>query len=206
MPLIETIILENTTILVWKITEEVSTLKIGITLNVTSENRLQNMKSDLHQRGFLSIRQLLLTAGYSDFDLFYDDSGKPYLKDGRHISITHSFGFSAIILSNEKVGIDIEKQKEKIKLIAHKFCDTEFSYSTERDKIQKLTVIWGAKEAVFKIINERGISFKNHIQMSKFEIIDSSTMATLNFNSRVEIFKIYFIEIEDYMLVYAFLT
>ena len=58
------------------------------------------MKSDLHQRGFLSVRHLLKEVGYSDADLIYDEFGKPHLKDGKHISITHSFTFSAIIISD----------------------------------------------------------------------------------------------------------
>jgi phosphopantetheinyl transferase len=35
------------------------------------------------------------------------------LKDGKHISITHSYQFSAIIISDQTVGIDIELQREK---------------------------------------------------------------------------------------------
>jgi hypothetical protein len=31
------------------------------------------MKSEMHQRGFLSVRKLLQTAGYTDFDLYYDE-------------------------------------------------------------------------------------------------------------------------------------
>jgi hypothetical protein len=45
------------------------------------------MKSELHQR-FLSVRKLLQEASYNDFDLSYDELGKPHLKDGKHISIT----------------------------------------------------------------------------------------------------------------------
>lgn len=206
MPLFKTINLENTTILVWKITEEFNELLNEVKLNHNSKNRLQNMKSDLHKRGFLSVRKLLEKAGFSDFDLFYDEYGKPHLLDGTYISITHSFIFSSIIISNQRVGIDIEKQRDKIKSIANKFCDYEFPFSEENDIIKKLTVIWGAKEAVFKIKNECGISFKNHIKINHFEILDSKTMATLSFNSNTDEFKIYFLEIEDYILVYAFLN
>ncbi len=45
-----------------------------------------------------------------------------------HISITHSHDFSAIIISDETVGIDIELQREKIIRIADKFCDSEFQF------------------------------------------------------------------------------
>ena len=68
---------------------------------------------------------LLLEAGYTDFDLFYDKFGKPHLKDGKEISITHSYNFSGIIVGNSPVGIDIEKQREKILRIARKFTPIE---------------------------------------------------------------------------------
>ena len=67
--------------------------------------------------------------------MFYDENGKPHLKDGKHISITHSFTFSGVIVSDAEVGIDIEKQRDKIAIIAHKFIDYEFDYLDEDDRI-----------------------------------------------------------------------
>ena len=149
---------------------------------------------------------MLKTAGYSDANLYYDEFGKPHLDDEKYISITHSFAFSAIIISDQKVGIDIEKQREKIKLIANRFCDFELEslQQTDSNYVNKLTVIWGAKESIFKIKNERGISFKNHIQLRPFEMEDTKTVATFNFNSTRQQLDIHFSEIENYMLVYAF--
>ncbi|MBC7440520.1 MAG: 4'-phosphopantetheinyl transferase superfamily protein [Flavobacterium sp.] len=206
MPLFKTIKLASSTIFVWKITETPNELRLNIKLNQNSLDRLENMKSQSHQCGFLSIRQLLKNAGYSDFYLYYDEFGKPHLNDGKYISITHSFTFSAIIISSQKAGIDIEKQREKIILIADKFCDSELENLKQNpnNHIKKLTAIWGAKEAIFKIKNEKGISFKNHIQVQPFEIENEKTKASFNFNSNFELFDINFIEIENYILVYAF--
>jgi len=52
----------------------------------------------------VSVRHLLAEAGYTDHDLYYTENGKPHLKDGKHISITHSYTFSAIIVSTQAVG------------------------------------------------------------------------------------------------------
>ena len=57
-------------------------------LKLNSLERVMGMKSELHQRGFLSVRHLLRDFGYTDQDLFYDGNGKPHLKDGKYISIT----------------------------------------------------------------------------------------------------------------------
>jgi 4'-phosphopantetheinyl transferase len=208
MPLYKTINFSPTTqILVWKITESYQELFGEVQLNEKSLQRLNNMKSELHQRGFLSVRKLLQEAGYNDFDLHYDESGKPHLKDDKFISITHSFHFSAIIISDQKAGIDIEMQREKIIRIADKFVDYEFHF-LETEKIQeyvrKLTVIWGIKESIFKIRNEKGISFKDHIQVNPFEIDKKTTTAILEMENIKQQFSIYFEEIENFTLVYAF--
>jgi phosphopantetheinyl transferase len=158
------------------------------------------MKSELHQRAFLSVRKLLQKAGYTDFDLFYDTNGKPYLKDGKHISISHSHEFSAIVLSDENIGIDLEMQREKIIRIAEKFADEPFVFAVRENKtdfISKLTVLWGIKESVFKIRNEEGISFKDHIQAFPFEISDGKCTAELHFNKLIQQYTIFFEEIES---------
>ncbi|WP_321539515.1 4'-phosphopantetheinyl transferase family protein [Flavobacterium piscinae] len=73
------------------------------------------MKSESHQKGFMAVRMLLQYNGYTDFDLYYDEFGKPHLKDGVNISISHSFDFSVIILSDKNVGIDLELRRDLVK-------------------------------------------------------------------------------------------
>jgi phosphopantetheinyl transferase len=165
------------------------------------------MKSEMHQRAFLSVRKLVQIAGFTDFNLYYDVFGKPHLNGDKHISITHSHEFSAIIISDETVGIDIELQREKIIRIADKFCNAELQFLEPNNKeeyIQKLTVIWGAKEAIFKIRNKKGISFKNHIFVNQFSLNVKQNNAELYFNNLVTDFNIHFEKIENFTLVYAF--
>ncbi len=209
MPLYKTINFSPTTqILVWKITESLVQLLQEVTLNPTNTIRFNGMKSELHQRAFLSVRKLLQEKNYTDFDLFYDETGKPNLIDGKHISISHSHEFSTIIISNESVGIDIEKQREKSVKIASKFIgDAEHNYLDRSDinlYIEGITILWGAKEAVFKICNEKGISFKNNIFVHPFELHDTKTTVTLTMEKIIGTFKIFFESFEGFTLVYAF--
>ena len=152
MPLYKTITVNSATkVLIWKIEESFDTLLKNIELTAKNTRRLNGMKSILHQKGFLSIRHLLALEGYTDYDLYYDTNGKPHLKNGLNISITHSFIFSAIILSDNKVGIDVEKKRDKILRIAHKFTSVKnFDKSSLTYKIRKLTAIWCAKESLYK--------------------------------------------------------
>lgn len=217
MPLYKTINFDsNTQIFIWKITETFEELFGQVVLNDRNRIRLDGMKSEMHQRAFLSVRKLLQETGHTDLDLYYDEFGKPHLKSEKHISITHSHDFSAIIISDKTVGIDVELQRDKIIRIADKFCDLEFQFLESKetqDYIRKLTVIWGAKEALFKIRNEKGISFKDHIIINAFDLEVRQTIAELHFNSLVKDFKIHFEEIEsidsehtkqNFTLVYAF--
>ena len=211
MPLLKTInfsrIVGTTTeILLWKITESLAELSAEVTLNPKNQQRFNGMKSELHQRAFLSVRKLLQLKGYTDFDLEYDQFGKPHLKDGKHISISHSHEYATIIISDEITGIDIELQRDKIIRIADKFVEPEWEFldKENQEHIRKLTVIWGVKESIFKIRNEAGISFKDHIHVHPFEIKDQSGIADLHFQNSVIQFKYHFIEIDNFTLVYVF--
>ncbi len=206
MPLFNQINLSPVTELyLWKITEDLSDLYDAAILNEVSHLRLDAMKSEAHKKGFIAVRMLLQYIGYNDFDLYYDSNGKPHLKDGKHISISHSGEFSAIVISEQEVGLDLERLKSKILKIAFRYMEvSHLEGLNEIEQIKKATVIWGIKESIFKIKNEQGISFLDHIFEDSFEIDDFQTTATLIFNDLSEKFKIQFNSVEDYIFVCAF--
>jgi 4'-phosphopantetheinyl transferase len=206
MPLYKTITPNSqTTVKIWKITESYNDLFNSVTLKPKSLERVLNMKSELHQRGFLSVRKLLAEFGYEDVDLHYDKQGKPYLKDGKHISITHSFTFSAVVVSDNVVGVDIEKQRDKISIIAHKFIDYEFEYLNEKDinYIKRLTVIWCVKESLYKLFATPGLSFKKHCLVIPFNIEEGSTNAWIDYSNKKYRYNINFLEFEGFTCAYA---
>lgn len=207
MPLYQKINFDASThIYVWKITEDYDALRQKIKLTASSELRLQKMLSESHRCGFLSIRHLLAHAGYTDADLFYDSNGKPHLSDGKHISISHSYLFATLIISTNNVGIDIEKNRDKIIRIAPKFVGTEMDYvDTKSDYIEQLSVIWGAKEALYKMCNSRSLSFLKDMHIAPFTLQSEFLCATVNAQSLdfKQNFKLYFKAIENYTLVYA---
>jgi len=204
MPLFKTIKhKEQTHILVWRITETLDELKQGISLVESSVKRLENTHSEQHQKGFVSIRQLLKIMGYADVDLFYTPDGKPHLKDGKRISITHSFEFSAIIVSDFAVGIDLEMNREKILKIAPKFMSDEWDFYDEAQGVEFLTVIWGAKESLYKIHPDGGLLFKEHLPIEPFQLQDGKTKGWIKKDKYYEFFYIYFESFEGYTLVFA---
>ena len=207
MPLYKTIRVNDfTKVLVWKIEESLEDLTVGIELTEQSKKRVDAMKSILHQQGFMSIRQLLKQAGYVDADVFYDEFGKPHLKDKNYLSISHSFTFTAIIISKKKpVGIDIEKQRDKIVKIAHKFTPIE-EYNTIANHealVSKLTIVWGAKESLYKIYGKKKLRFLHHIYIEDFSFIDTKTTGVIKYKGHVSTHNIDFLEFEGFTCVYA---
>lgn len=209
MPLYKTLAVRpDISIYLWKVEEQEDVLNAPLTLTENSLNRLGGMKSELHRRGFLSIRHLLAEAGYEDHDLYYDALGKPHLNDGSQISITHSHTFTGIIVSKQtRVGIDIEKQRDKITRIAHKFTDLDYDHNDkDTELVRKLTVLWGAKESIYKILSTPGISFYQHIDIQGFELVDGKTTGKANFQGRRSQYNISFLEFEGFTCVYALLN
>ncbi|WP_293870711.1 4-phosphopantetheinyl transferase [Flavobacterium sp.] len=206
MPLLKIKDLNATTqVIVWKITEPIEELFQSVNLTPISLARVESMKSEGHQKGFLSVRRLLMEASYTDYDLYYDAYGKPHLKDGKYISISHSHDLSLILVSDEKIGADLEILKAKTQILAPRFMNvSHLDNLSAQNQLIKATVVWGIKESVFKIKNEVGISFKDNIFESDFNLEDKKCTATLRFNNKVEHFTILFDFIEDYVFVCAF--
>jgi phosphopantetheinyl transferase len=206
MPLYKTITLdEHSQVFIWKVKETYEWLSEGMELSQNCRHRVEGMKSEIHRRGFMSIRHLLAEAGYTDHDLFYDEMGKPHLKDGNHISITHSFHFTGIIVSDHEVGIDIEKQRDKILKIAHKFTPlSEYhTMANEEALVRKLTIVWGAKESIYKIMAQPGLGFLQHINIRDFDFDDAKTTGRVDFKGESLEFEVDFLEFEGYTCVFA---
>jgi phosphopantetheinyl transferase len=225
MPLYKTIkINKTTTAYFWHITEDVTSLFRAVSLSDASLKRLEWMKSESHQKGFLAVRMLLQYIDFTDNDLTYDAAGKPHLQVKRqklkdknsesvthhpssitqHISISHSHEFSCICISDEVIGIDLELIKEKALKIAPRFMDVNHLLGLSiADQITKATVVWGIKESIFKIKSEKGISFPEHIFEDAFDLKEGECTAELHFNSRIEKFYVQFHLIEGYVFVFS---
>lgn len=214
----EIIINEHTVAYFWKITEDITWFNEKSVLNDNSKLRLQSMQSVPHQKGFLAVRMLLQHINLTDYDIYYDAFGKPHLEEKgkkekggilelnikKHISISHSHEFSCICISSKPVGIDIEIGKEKTLKIASRYMDiTHLDNLTVADKIKKATIIWGIKESIFKLKNEKGISFPKHIFERPFKLEDKKGTAQLIFNNNTEDFQFQFEILEEYAFVCA---
>ena len=91
---------------------------------------------------------LLLKEAKLEDQLQYNEFGKPVLRDGQFISISHDKNIVGIIIQEQEIGLDIQTVEERIHRIANKFCnDNELN---QFQSIEERTAIWCTKEAIFK--------------------------------------------------------
>jgi len=205
MPIIRTIRPnDNTVVGIWKITESIDDLSSQVVLSSKSKELLKNRKASIHKLQFLSIRAILLEFGYSDKDLSYINNS-PILNNGKKISISHSNLFSCVIISDFKVGIDVQEFNNKINTIAKKFIGYEALYVKDND-IQIISIIWNIKESIYKIAEIIGLDYKNHLLVIPFNINDDFTYSWLIYKKRKERYISYFFTIENYSFAYLIHT
>lgn len=115
--------------------------------------RLTNEKIIQQKRATYGLLRQIIFDNYGideDFQDFYKKDGKPFCKKFC-FSISHSHHLVAIAISDNDVGIDIEKidfTKNYIKIA--KFIATEKELKLCKD-IQSVTKLWTQKEAIFKL-------------------------------------------------------
>ncbi len=163
---------------------------------------------DMHsvRRAEWIIGRILVKNLCANFNIRYqgvdkDDKGKPYLIGSDvHISISHSFPIAvAMIHRKSPCGIDVEKPRNKHKLVHKKYLhEEEIRY---KDDVSKLCTIWSAKEVIYKIYGKKSLSFKNEIRISfeSDELLKGHILKKGEENSHL----IHYELVKDYLLVYG---
>jgi enterobactin synthetase component D len=178
---------ETTRLGVWQITEDESFFleKVPISRDITHPHkRLQHLAG-----------RYLLQFLYPEFP--YDliriaDTRKPFLEDEAfHFSISHCGNMAAALVSSEnRVGVDVEEATPKINRILQKFLHpSEMDWLVEQPGFSKAinmnepassyllpTLLWSAKESVFKWYGSGQVDFSEHIRLMPFELTISGAI------------------------------
>lgn len=157
---------ENTRLGVWKIEESEAFFKGNVPLHrhVTHPHkRLQHLAG-----------RFLLQFLFPDFPyelVQIADTNKPFLPEEQyHFSISHCGDYAAAIVSRDKrVGIDVEMTTDKIVKIKDKYLSKEEQHLFNTELLPTdnhfLTLLWSAKESVFKWYGQGNVDFKKHIRL-----------------------------------------
>lgn len=110
--------------------------------------------------------QSLKELGF-DSEIAYKSTGQPYLvkHESLHLSISHSKGWIAVWVAEQPIGIDIEPNNPKI-------IDGTTYFVNENEQqflgnLSALHVIWGAKEAFYKLMEGQISDLKNEVSIIK---------------------------------------
>jgi len=157
---------------IWKIEENCEALLLQLQNPEAYLSFLNRFKSESRKSEWLAVRVLLKELTGSEMAIVYRDSGAPYLQDSDlHISISHTKGFSSVIISPDQfVGIDIEYHSERIHRIKSRFlCKEEIELLGSNPATDDLLVFWSAKETVFKMIGQTTADTQNDIRIIDFK-------------------------------------
>ena len=172
---------------IWKIEEEEDFFDVPLQKEITHPHkRLQHLAG-----------RWLLSYLFPDFPLDLiriADTRKPFLEDeAYHFSISHCGDFAAAIVSRQnRVGVDIEYASGKVERIQHKFISIpESEMLKDNNEVPGLsypTLIWSAKEAVFKWYGQGGVDFRGHMELKSIVPNETGWESVVLFKKNSEIF------------------
>jgi len=157
----------------WEITENEQTL-LEIALPDKAElDAFSSLTNAGRRMEWLAVRSLLKELHSPTPIIGYLENGMPILVNhSNKISISHSGKMVGIVSHPCKnPGIDIEVLRPRIHKIAYRFLgQQEIKYLGPSPSTEQLTIIWGAKEVMFKAYGQSGISFQNYFEVKPFEL------------------------------------
>jgi phosphopantetheinyl transferase len=160
----------DTAIQLWELTETPIDLLPWAELNLNEKAQLASIRNVKRQCEFLAVR-ILLKKMWKDRQIYYTDCGAPYLEgEETYISISHSKRFVSLMHSKFPCGIDIESIESKALKVAHKFLnDNEKVMIGKEAPAYDATLLWSAKESLYKMLNKDGVDFSTQLLINKIE-------------------------------------
>lgn len=139
----------------------------------------------------LLLKYALAKEGITEYKVLTNSNGKPYIENIVHFSISHSDNMCIVGISNEQIGVDIEKSESANVAIARRFfTENEAVCVEESDDAKKLFYkFWTLKEAAIK--NQGlNIGYLDKFDFSKYKDEEEFSMTVDN----IEYFYKHFIE------------
>ena len=191
MGVIRNTTVQNCIIAIWKITETLEEL-----LQLSHTISIPNFNTEKRKKEWLASR-LLLNKINPNYSISYNAFGAPELNNNSYISISHSKGLVAIIISQQQVGIDIEEISEKALRVSTKFVSTN---NLKALTAEKATLIWCCKEAIYKWHQKGNVDFITDIKLHPFKSLEKGEI-TAKFRDTQLI--LHYQKIHNHYLVYV---
>ena len=207
MPIVEKINTEVGVLGIWKLTDPVSDLISKFNFSENEKDEFCKIRIDKRKTEFLATRLLLQNLLNEKPEIQYLDSGKPILKNvQKNVSISHSANFVVVLLSDHKIGVDVENTLRNIEKIANRFLHEQELAQLESLKNSQAGKIlyWSAKEAIFKCTEKQNIQFNQQIFIPAFEIKNKGHFTgTLTSNNTKTNYNLWYFFYENNVIVYC---
>jgi len=126
-------------------------VRLGVMQMELAPSELRSMKNQRQAVGQL----IRVMTGCDDVKIEHNSAGKPLL-DGMNISISHTRGFVAVIMSESKsVGVDIEYESNRVDNVASRFIREDEDSSSHAVRL----ITWSAKETLYKLFSEHHLGY-----------------------------------------------
>ena len=195
------------TVAVWKVDETVEQLCSMFHQFSIYEESFARFSAEKRKQEWLAVRVLLKEILGEEKRIAYLPSGKPYLEDGSmHVSFSHTHGYVAVALHPfAEVGVDIEQYGTRVQRVASRFIREDEKVSiASGDEIVGLLLHWSAKETMFKLMDDQGVDFIDHLRVLPFQHEESGTFKACEYRSDKEMeFLIHYDTHPDYVLTFA---
>ena len=191
MPLLQKIEEHDCQIAIWDMRESLDSL-----IRSSGSLELSKFKTEKRKKEFLASR-LLLNELLPNASISYNKYGAPEIGNNHFISISHSKNLAAIIISKNKVGLDIEIISEKPLRLTSKFISKDSHNPLSEEKA---TLIWSCKEAIYKWYQKGSVDFIADIKIKAFIIKDKGQVMAAFKNQEL---SLYYKKIETHFLVYV---
>ncbi len=193
---------------IWKIEESVEELLGRLQLDEREKAKLESLSKGKRTLHWLAtrvlLRYLLRTEGYIACPS--DENGKPFLPDYPYkISLTHSYDYAGVLMSQQgECGIDLEIVKDKVLRIKEKFLKAGELGFIQNDNVEQLYACWCAKEAVYKLQGNKGVSFLDDMTILPFQYRPQGVMTLmLRKEKKTYAFQVFYEKFQNYMLGYV---
>lgn len=193
---------------IWKIEEAAEELLERLQLDEHEKSVIERLSKGKRTLHWLASRVLLRCLLKTDEFIACpsDENGKPYLPHYPYeISFTHSYDYAGLIMSKKgRCGIDIEIVKDKVLRIKEKFLKPKELAFIQNDNIEQLYACWCAKEAVYKLQGNKGISFRENMTILPFHYKPQGVMTLMLRKDHIATsYQVYYEKFQDYMLGYV---
>jgi len=195
---------------IWKIEESWEELLCQFERPEKYHPFLNQRRSEGRKSEWLAVRLLLKELLGAETTVSYRDNGAPYLPESAfHISISHTKGFAAVLLSPDRpVGIDIEYCSERVRRIKSRFLnENELNLLGKNPATNDLLVCWSAKETAFKMTAQKTADWLHDIQLVDFKSFRNGDGGILTVRESLtpqsSVFQINYLIMPDFVLTYS---